>query len=104
MDRKEVIKELEKHLRHEVSDDFLDKCIVAYRTGRHGPAGLGGYAVMGYFVPFEAVLGHSITDPKHGRSWPCSEAIGLAMFFRQKTELGDSIRECLFGTKELNMS
>lgn len=104
MERKEVIKELEKYLGHEVSDDFLDKCIVAYKSGRHGPAALGGYAVLGYFVRFEDVLGHSISDPKHSHSWPCSEAIHLAHFFRQKTELGESIRECLFGTKELNMN
>ena len=102
MERKEVIKELEKHLGHEVSDDFLDKCIVAYETGRHGPCSLGGWAVLGYFVRFEAVLGHKFYID-HKECWPCGEAIHLALFFRQKTELGDAIRECLFGTKELNM-
>ena len=101
MDRKDVIKELEKYLGHEVSDDFLNQCIDAYKRGHHGPAALGGMAVMGYFVPFEDVLEHELYI--HHNCWPCGEAIHLACFFRQKTELGDSIRECLFGTKEINM-
>ena len=101
MDRKDVIKELEKHLGHEVSDDFLNRSIDAYKSSHHGPAALGSMAVMGYFAPFKHVLDDELRI--HHNCWPCDNAFHLAYFFRQKNELGDAIRECLFGTKEIKI-
>ena len=98
MTKEEVRLELEKYLGYNVPMDFLDKCVTAYLNGRHGSAALGGFAMLGYLVPFEDVLGH--TRQTHEFSWPCREAISLGSFFRQKTEKGDEIRMCLVGTKK----
>ena len=100
MTREQIITELTDYLGYEASDSFLSQCEVAYLEGRHGPAGLGGFATLGYFVPFEKVLGHDHNS--HYGSWPCKEAIALGQFFRQSTEKGDEIRLCLFGTKKIN--
>ncbi len=93
MTREEIIVELTDYLGYEVSDAFLSQCEMAYLEGRHGPAWLGGFATLGYFVPFEKVLGHN--HDSHKGSWPCRKAIELGMFFRQPTEMGDEI-ECAY--------
>jgi hypothetical protein len=100
MTREKIKQELGDLLGHEVSDDLLEQCIVAYNNGRHGPALISGSAEFGYFTPFEAVLKHEFY--KNHRGWPCAKAIALAMYFRRGNEKGDAIRECLFGTKEIN--
>ncbi len=100
MTRAEVLNELTDYLGYEVSENFLSQCEIAYLEGRHGPAGFGGFATLGYFVPFEKVLCHSHNT--HYGSWPCKDAIALGQFFRQPTEKGDEIRMCLFRTKRIN--
>ncbi|MBQ9586914.1 MAG: hypothetical protein IJR26_03510 [Bacteroidales bacterium] len=59
MTKEKVRLELEKYLGYNVTIDFLDKCVTACLDGRHNPAGLGGFATLGYFVPFKEVLGHN---------------------------------------------
>lgn len=76
----ELKRRLEEYLGHEVSSQFYLDCLEAALRAKPGPAGLGSYAVMGYFVPFEKVLGHEYKDHS---CWPCREAIALGNYFRK---------------------
>lgn len=91
---KTIKEELEEYLGHSITDEFYTACINAFKNGRHGPAGLGGAAVLGYYVPFESVLGHNLCYKNHS-GWPCEEAIHLGIFFHKNEERRNKIRELL---------
>jgi Predicted HD-superfamily hydrolase len=92
MAQRTLKEELEEYLGNGVSNEFYEACMAAFIMGRHGPAGLGGSAVLGYFIPFEDVLGHHFRDHS---CWPCSEAISLGGFFSRDEERRKEIRKRL---------
>lgn len=96
--KRSVKMDLENYLGHSVSDDFFKKCVVAFYMGHPGPAGLGGAAKLGLYVPFESVLEHT-HDTKTHSSWPCSEAIHLAYFFCRNEETRKQMDERLHDYK-----